>query len=445
MQTTKGRIIESLGDGLVMRHITPDDRDELVEFNGTMHADPGSSFDDSVAAWTRDMIERPPPGCSLDDFTVVEDTRTGRIVSSVNLISQTWSYDGVPFGVGQVEAVATHPDYRRRGLVRRQFETVHRWSVKRGELMTVVSGIPWYYRQFGYEMCVSHGGGRAGFAPLIPPLPDGTAEPFNVRRATAADAPYIKRVADQAAERYLLTCVRDEPRWRYEIERNSPVSLAHRELRIIERPDGERLGYLAHMPRLRQWALMLTDYYLVPAASWLAVTPSVLRYLAATGKEYAERDGGPCEGYSLGLETEHPAYQAIPNRLPVRGRISTWFIRVPDVARFLLHIAQVMEHRLARSVAAGFSGDLRLDFYRAGLQLHFQDGRLMSVGPWPEHDFRTASASFPDLTFLQLFLGYRTLDELEYAFSDCSVPSEQGRVLLGILFPKRPSFVWQIS
>ena len=37
---------------------------------------------------------------------------------------QTWTYGGVPFEVGRPELVATHPDYRRRGLVRAQFEAV---------------------------------------------------------------------------------------------------------------------------------------------------------------------------------------------------------------------------------------------------------------------------------------------------------------------------------
>ena len=440
-----GRLIEDLGDGLVVRHITPADADELCEFNGTQHADPGQTFDHFVATWTRDMIERPPRGFTLDDFTVVEDTRTGRIVSSVNLISQTWTYDGVPFGVGQVEAVATHPDYRRRGLVRRQFEIAHRWSAERGELVTVVSGIPWYYRQFGYEMCVSHGAGPTGFAPLIPPLAEGEAEPYTVRRAIAADAPFITRVAAQAAGRYLLACVRDEAGWRYEIERDSPRSLAQHELRVIEDAAGGRVGFLAHRPTLWQWGIQLTAYELTPGTSWMAATPSVLRYLAAEGAAYAERDGRQCQGYRFALEFEHPAYHAIPNRLPMRGRTGAWFIRVADLPALLLRVAPVLERRLAASVAAGFDGELRLNFYRSGLRLLFAAGRLTAVEPWPECDFRTGGASFPDLTFLHLLFGYRALDELEYAFADCYAASEQARVLLAALFPKKPSSVWQIS
>ena len=49
---------------------------------------------------------------------MVEDTRTGSIVSSTCLIGQRFSYEGVEFDAGLPELVGTHPDYRRRGLVR---------------------------------------------------------------------------------------------------------------------------------------------------------------------------------------------------------------------------------------------------------------------------------------------------------------------------------------
>ena len=51
----------------------------------------------------------------------------------MNLISQTWSYAGIEFGVGWPELVATLPEYRQRGLIRTQFEEIHRWSEERGE------------------------------------------------------------------------------------------------------------------------------------------------------------------------------------------------------------------------------------------------------------------------------------------------------------------------
>ena len=49
---------------------------------------------------------------------------------------------------------------------------------------------------------------------------------------------------------------------------------------------------------------------------------------------------------------------------------------------------------------------------------------------------------FPDLTFLQLLFGFRSLADVQYAYPDCLVTSDAARVLLPILFPKKPSQVW---
>src|SRR3989337_669140 len=68
----------------------------------------------------------PPPTLSPDDFTIVEETASGRIISSMNLIPQTWTYEGIEFGVGRPELVGTLPEFRNLGLVRMQFEEVHR-------------------------------------------------------------------------------------------------------------------------------------------------------------------------------------------------------------------------------------------------------------------------------------------------------------------------------
>jgi hypothetical protein len=49
------------------------------------------------------------------------------------------------------------------------------------------------------------------------------------------------------------------------------------------------------------------------------------------------------------------------------------------------------------------------------------------------------------LSVLQLVVGYRTLAELEHAYPDCQILSDQARVLLTVLFPKMPSRVWPVD
>jgi len=50
------------------------------------------------------------------------------------------------------------------------------------------------------------------------------------------------------------------------------------------------------------------------------------------------------------------------------------------------------------------------------------------------------------LTFLQLVFGWRTLAELRHAFTDVLVNgTDETRLLLETLFPKRASNLWPIS
>ena len=64
-------------------------------------------------------------------------------------------------------------------------------EAERHERMQAITGIPWYYRQFGYEMALNLDGGRR-YRPHIPRLKDGETEPYRVRPVTAADLPCIR-------------------------------------------------------------------------------------------------------------------------------------------------------------------------------------------------------------------------------------------------------------
>ena len=186
--------IRDLGDGLILRHASKRDAAALADFNSHIHSDDGWDKPDlRIAAWTRDLLARPHPTLSPGDFTIVEETATRRIVSSLNLIPQTWTYEGIPFGVGRPELVGTLPEFRGRGLVRAQFDEIHRWCEARNLSVQTITGIPYFYRQFGYEMALDLSGRRFGFEPHVPKLKKGEKEPYRIRPATEADLPFIAK------------------------------------------------------------------------------------------------------------------------------------------------------------------------------------------------------------------------------------------------------------
>jgi len=448
--TDNTTIIRDLDAGLILRSATTADVEPLAEFEARVHSDMGwDKPDPHLVLWVRDLMLKPHPTFKPEDFLVVEDTATGAIVSATNLIAQTWSYGGIEIPVGRPELVGTHPDYRNRGLVRAQFAVVHQWSAERGHKMQGITGIPYYYRQFDYEMAVDMHGGYSGPLTSVPRLKDGEAEPYQVRPATPADVPFIHAVDAHAAQRHLLHCVRDMNLWRYEIDRRTFDGTGTMRIRVIDDAEGAPVGYLVHPGTLWGDTLSLWSYELQPGASWWAVTPCVLRYLEAVGATYRpyfdEPGAPPFERLMFMLGREHPCYPIVsPEWLTRFHKPYSWYVRVPDLPDFLRTVALVLEERLARSVMAGYSGELWLNFYRDGLHLVFEKGRLVDAQPWEKPANTEKSTEFPPLTFLQLLFGYHSLAELMAAFPDCGGRLE-ARLLLDALFPKQASFVWPVS
>ena len=101
--------------------------------------------------------------------------------------------------------VGTDPTYRNRGLVRYQFDVIHEWSRQRGHLMQAITGIPYYYRQFGYAMALNLGGGKQGYPNNLPKLAEGASEPFLIRPATEEDLPFMAAIYEAGMKRYPIS------------------------------------------------------------------------------------------------------------------------------------------------------------------------------------------------------------------------------------------------
>jgi hypothetical protein len=448
-KTQTGGILRDLGGGLVLRRATLDDRDALTAFNAMIHSDDGPDHPDlRVGAWTRDLVEKPHPTYTVGDFTVVEDTQAHKIVSSLNLISQTWTYGGIPFGVGRPELVGTLPEYRNRGLVRAQFEVVHAWSAERDELLQAITGIPYYYRLFGYEMAVCLDGGRAGYPMHVPRLKDGEQEKYAIRPAEVSDLPFMMELYELGCKRSLLACQRDEAIWRYEMEVKSKDNVNRMALFIIEDLAGLPLGFFGAPPFTWGEMQSVQVYEVKPGVSWMEVTPAVIRFIEKLHDQNSagQPDPKPFGAFGFWLGDEHPVYQVIPQRLPRTRRSYAWYLRVPDLPVFLRKIAPVLESRLAASFIPGYTGELKITFYNGGLRLAFEQGRLAAAENYrPTPVGHEGNAAFPGLTFLQLLFGHRSLDELHKAFTDCYTVGDEPYVVLTTLFPRQPSCLWPVS
>lgn len=428
-----------LGDGLLLRWGTPEDAEELAAFNVAIHSDNPDEPQTFLAHWTRDLMNGRHPTTQADDFTLVVDRHNGgKIVSTLNLISQRWTYEGIEFGVGRPELVGTLPEYRRRGLIRTQMDVVHAKSAARGEMVQAITGIRWYYRQFGYEMAINLGGGREFFWQRPSNGKPVETESYQMRPATLQDIPRLMELYAVMAQHTLIQRVRDAALWEYEIAQTHPESPYAIRPQMIETPDGEVVAYA----EFYAWdnAYIVREFCVQPGHSWRAVGLFLTRALKAKSEAINPGRAKPIDHVSFALNEAHPLYHALGRQLEQQRPPYAWYVRVPDLSAFLRHIAPALEHRLAQSVMAGHTGKLRLSLYRQRLELGWENGRLQTIAPYTPKRLEEGDAAFPDLTFLQLLFGHRSLEELYHAFADCYV-NDEAWPLLESLFPKRPSFI----
>jgi len=437
-----------LGGGLVLRWSTSADLERLIQLYSDVFRDKQDSPPSPrMQAWVRDLMSGRHPLLGPGDFALVEDIERGIAVAATCLMHQEWEYDGVPFPVGRPEIVATLAEYRERGLVRAIFELIHARSARNGHMAQGITGIEYYYRQFGYEYALDLGGERSVYFSAIPQLKADQPEPYVLRDATLADLPQVLALYERERARGPVSARIGEPYWRWLIEGQNVESGEGWRTQLLINAAGQSLGYvLAHRKRWGN-AYPIFGLAVEPGVCLPGVLPSVLRALQAQAPSTLTSRPDPPEPVRIAfvLGRTHPVYDALGPALAATYEPPyAWYVRVPELPRFIRHIAPALERRLAESIVSGYTGELRIDFYRGGLRLVFEDGRLTSAEDWNAraiHWGPKRNAGFPPLVFLQLLFGRRSLAELRYALPDVWTESEEARVLIDTLFPARPSWV----
>lgn len=438
------QVLKIIDDNLILRKAVREDAPALAKFNMEIHGE-----DDwerkGLQEWTLDLMEGNHPTTRAADFMLIEDKKTGEIISSSCLISQTWNYEGVPFKVGRPELIATREDYRRSGLVREQMKILHEWSQSRGELVQAITGIPYYYRQFGYEMTLDLMGGRSGSEKDLPKLKEGEKEPCSFRLAGREDLAFLKETYLNGCQRFMVAADWDDRLWEYELTGKRQYNINRREIYIIEDSDHQAQGFIGIPPIKWGQSSTATLYELIPGASWTDVTPSVLRFLWRKGETMAVEQGEKQTTVGLSLGGDHPAYKVLTSKLPKKQPPFTFFMRVPDMVAFLNQIKPVLEQRLKGSPFNAHSGKIQINFYRDGVELDFTNGKLMGIRNVACLDPDSATGNFPLQTFLHLLFGHRSMDELQHIYTDCYAKNEEGKHIINNLFPKKLSYLWPIG
>ena len=441
------KVIEDLGDGLVMRHARREDADALAEFCAKVfiHEESGTEAY-WIAEWIRDLVGKPHPTLNPDDVIIVEDVDKGCIASTTTYLTQTWIYDGIEFEIGRPEIVGTAAEYRNRGLIRKQFDLMHRWAEERGHPMQVILGIPTYYRQFGYEYALPAEGGRYTPTQSLPKWGDEKRE-FKLREPVEDDVPFITRTLKDSASRSMVSPVFREDEVQYLTFDRTDRSVVCHKTAILCESDGDELGkpvgvlMYAMVIEIDEGVILRLE--MSEPNYWREASPSLLKEVRRLADEATEAARDPereIKRLRQDMQPDHPIYVFDDGALghPTERQYG-WYVRVPDVPAFLKKIAPVLERRIADSLHAGISRDLSIQLNRQGVKIILKNGLIADIEPAPSLTWQQADARFPALTFLPVLFGMRSVGETHLAHNDVYAGSKSVRHLLETMFPKRSS------
>src|SRR5262245_2706370 len=174
-----------LPDGLVLRRATEADASQIRELSVDAHG----AQEETAVRW---MLERDDVG--PDAWAVVTDG--DRVVSTSVGLHATYRLGATDLPLGQVEYVATLPDYRNRGVVRAIFADLEGEAAERGAVFHLVEGIPYFYRVLGYGYGLSYPSMRDITPDAVAPDPR-----HDVGDAVEADLPGMQVLHETAQGR----------------------------------------------------------------------------------------------------------------------------------------------------------------------------------------------------------------------------------------------------
>lgn len=438
-----------IGENLLLRWSTPADYDQLCKlYSFIFRANAEAPLNTHTPLYLRNLIGGKHPFLSLYDFAVVQRQDTGEIVASANLLKQTWDYQGTLLQVGRPEIVASHPDYRKQGLIRAIFELLHARSEQRGDILQAITGIPYFYRLFGYEYAIDLESSRTVPFSAIPASLSSENEPYYLRPAQADELTWIAQCYEQQRKQIAITTVIDDDYWRWMLDAGKKKFIHTWQPQIICEADGHRIGYAIVSAQRFSANLMVPMVGLIEGYSYSNLIASLLRGIQQLADQITvvKADAGEASAIWFNLYEQHPLYQHLGRLSKPADDVYAWYIRIPDLLALVRQLKPVLEWHLRQSICAGYSGELRLNFYRSGLLLRFEKGLITAIEPWRAEVWGTKPhINLPANLFTMCLFGHRSLRDLRYIFPDAYAEDEQSALVFDALFPVQANWVMALD
>jgi predicted acetyltransferase len=375
--------------------------------------------DEDVDVIVRRFIENHPTMSLRNHFTL---KYKDKMVASLNLIPQTWTIEGIELKVAEMGCVATLPDHRHRGLQRILNEEFDKVLYEEKYDLAVLAGIPYFYRQFGFEYSLP-----LDFETKISlkDIPSYSQE-YEIRTFREEDIPKASKLLATHQDEYYVHSVRSKEIWEMQQETGSYGGESFQGYSVFS--EGQLAVYFRISENQKESTLFVKELSITDDS----LSISILAFL----KTHAETNG--LKTLVTKISHSHPFNSLLTGLGAEMNKPYAWQIKIVDYERIFQKMQPLLNARLADSKYRDHSETLNFNFRRFNLQVIVENGKITSIRKTGDCEDRTIGLN--PYVFPQILLGYRNREELEAHYPDFKVRGSH-KELIDILFPVKHSYI----
>jgi len=322
-----------------------------------------------------------------------------------------------------MEFVGTLEQYRGKGFIKILNELYENIMDQNGYILSVITGIPYFYRTLGYEY-VSSLDDRI----TIPAskIPNKKYESLNIRKANSNDIPFIGSKYTQFHSNF------------YIFNRFDPKCFKFKYLK-------EQFNSEVRSTYIFDDAAVPSNYFSFGVSydkqNYEIYSPDINRREMIILLQFIKTMGNYNENdiITLSISEYSPLYSYIRS---LGGKpVSTygWQVKIPHLEKFFDLIKEIIENRVKHSEFKGLTQTIRISNYDDTIELYFNNGKIEKIEIEKEYQNpKPTDLSIPGALLFKLLLGDRTFDEINYIIKDALV-AISSKSLIETMFPKKKS------
>ena len=386
-------------DGIVLRGARDEDLEQILELTEARGGP--EDLPEARAAFTHAEGHRQFYGAFDGD----------RLASTLSLWQEDIRLGVTQLQAGQMDFVATATDYEHRGLARDLVAIAHQVSAERGDILQILVGIPYFYRQFDYRYVIP----MPGHYTVRPEARIDVPSDITVRDATRADLGALEALQDRAQAGAGVAMGHSEDAWEWMLSSETVT------LRLAER-GREVVGSARVAPEEDVEHRALSEVATSEVGVLLALIADA-------------RGSGSSRTVQVTERADGVVHRALSGIAEYGDGDDEFLLRVPDPVALLEAARTELSARLAASPFASESGELLLSFYSSSATLTYDNGSITGIvrGPAMQAPVHRGGSGVPPDLVADLVFGPHGAEALDDLFPDLNLGRRRG--LMSVLFP----------